>query len=974
MYRESIYVACFVVLLGLAGNVSGQPGKGHILFEYYWGTDMDIDTLLSLPSFPDNPDDSEWRDVFEGNTNWRDNYGTRVRGYVYPPQTGDYTFWIASDDNGQLWLSSDDDPVNAVMIATVSSQARSQEWDKFPEQKSSPITLQAGQKYYIEALHSQGGGRDNLAVGWAGPGVGADPLVIEGAFLSPWLRQIDLIATNPDPTDGSEHILAPVILKWTPGLTAFFHHVYIGTNPDFGSVEPAIQRRNTYYLPSLAPATTYYWRIDEIELDGTTKHTGEVWSFTTSPLTAHSPNPPDRARFVDPDIVLSWGVGLTAIAHDVYLGTNEAAVANATTASPEFKAYQLATTFDPETLDRDTAYYWRIDEVEVDTTTKRKGDVWRFATIPEISTISDPNLLGWWRLDEGPGGTVAVDWSGHGNDGSLRNGPQWVADGYHGGALHFNGGNDYVAIKNLNYRGGGHKEVSVCAWVRTNSADDQYIISFDGNQYWHLVVNRYAGPGEIAWDVRTDDGALRCSGPRVDDGQWHHVAGVFDSGTSTIYVDGVAGSPTTNGSTFGDEWSDSPRFGFIGANSAASAYDGTRASGSSIMGKLDDVRVYDKALTKAQIEEVMRGDTTLARDPKPADEAVTDLEEVLPLTWSPGDGATQHHVYFGTDEFAVAVAEISDTTGIYRGRQDSNSYVPPEGVEIGRSYYWRVDQVYADGTSTTGRVWGFTVADYLTVDDFESYSDDLTNRIFQTWIDGWGYTQPPPGHSGNGSGSTVGHLQPPFAEQTIVHSGKQSMPFEYLNDGSAGKVLYSEAVRTFDPAQDWTRRGVKALTLWFHGDSDNSAEPLYVGIQDSLGTRKDVPHENVNAVLSDSWQEWSINLNDFAIAGVNLTSVRAMSFGVGNRIAPQAGGTGRMYFDDIRLYQPRFIPHELPPMSGDLVYDGMINYADLKALAAEWLGSGGDLAADLDGDNDVDLEDYAILAGGWLFEQLWPEE
>ena len=78
--------------------------------------------------------------------------------------------------------------------------------------------------------------------------------------------------------------------------------------------------------------------------------------------------------------------------------------------------------------------------------------------------------------------------------------------------------------------------------------------------------------------------------------------------------------------------------------------------------------------------------------------------------------------------------------------------------------------------------------------------------------------------------------------------------------------------------------------------------------------------------------------------------------------------------DDIRLYRPRYIPDKLPPMLGDLVYDGVINYVDLKALAAEWLGSGADFTADLDSDGDVDLKDYAVLADGWLSEHLWPAE
>ena len=107
---------------------------------------------------------------FEGPTNWADNYGTRIRGYLYPPADGNYTFWIASDDASQLRLSTDDDPCHAVQIAYVSSWTNSREWNKETNQQSAPKPLLAGHKYYIEALQKEGTGGDNIAVAWQGPG------------------------------------------------------------------------------------------------------------------------------------------------------------------------------------------------------------------------------------------------------------------------------------------------------------------------------------------------------------------------------------------------------------------------------------------------------------------------------------------------------------------------------------------------------------------------------------------------------------------------------------------------------------------------------------------------------------------------------------------------------------------------------------------------------------------------------------
>ncbi len=160
------------------------PGRGTLLREWWTGISGNaISALTSDPRYPDNPDGSATPSLFEAPTSFADNYGTRMRGLLYPPVTGDYTFWIASDDNGELWLSTDALPDNAMLIANVPGWTSSRQWDKFPEQQSVTITLQAGLAYYIEALQKEGGGGDNLAVAWQVPGGTQE--VIDGAWLSP---------------------------------------------------------------------------------------------------------------------------------------------------------------------------------------------------------------------------------------------------------------------------------------------------------------------------------------------------------------------------------------------------------------------------------------------------------------------------------------------------------------------------------------------------------------------------------------------------------------------------------------------------------------------------------------------------------------------------------------------------------------------------------------------------------------------
>jgi len=178
-----------------------EVDKGTILFEYYWGADGSVSSLEGLPTFPNYADDREWRASLEGPTDWRDHYGTYVRGYLYPPGTGSYTFWIASDDQSQLWLSTDEDPAHIRQIASVSVWTPPRDFDNIgggfggSQQKSSPIPLTAGKRYYIEVLYAEGIGGDNLAVAWQRPGI-RDRTIITGEYLSPITGPTDVI--DPD--------------------------------------------------------------------------------------------------------------------------------------------------------------------------------------------------------------------------------------------------------------------------------------------------------------------------------------------------------------------------------------------------------------------------------------------------------------------------------------------------------------------------------------------------------------------------------------------------------------------------------------------------------------------------------------------------------------------------------------------------------------------------------------------------------
>jgi hypothetical protein len=189
------------VLLG--AQDAAPAGTGKILYEYWNGIEGNgLGALTSHAKFPGTPSGSQELTAFDGPVERDDNYGARISGYVHPPTTGEYTFYLASDDNGELSLSTDEDPVNKVRIASVPDWTDPQEWEKFPEQKSKPIKLEAGKKYYIEALVKEGEGGDHLSAGWVLPG-GAQEKPIPGKRLSPYVKP----ALPPDAPGGTGKIL-----------------------------------------------------------------------------------------------------------------------------------------------------------------------------------------------------------------------------------------------------------------------------------------------------------------------------------------------------------------------------------------------------------------------------------------------------------------------------------------------------------------------------------------------------------------------------------------------------------------------------------------------------------------------------------------------------------------------------------------------------------------------------------------------
>jgi|GEM_PF-1178693 len=184
-----------------ATPVPPGAGSGTVRYDRFDNVSgTSIANLTGNANYPGNPSATTSLTSFETPTNVANDFGSRVHGTLRAPVTGDYTFWIASDDNGELWIGDDAAPASRQQVASVPSWAGSRDWTKFADQKSAPMTLIAGQTYYIEALSNEGGGGDNLAVAWEIPGTNSGPVVIAGQFLSPGSVTSGPTATPVPPT------------------------------------------------------------------------------------------------------------------------------------------------------------------------------------------------------------------------------------------------------------------------------------------------------------------------------------------------------------------------------------------------------------------------------------------------------------------------------------------------------------------------------------------------------------------------------------------------------------------------------------------------------------------------------------------------------------------------------------------------------------------------------------------------------
>ncbi|MBA7616935.1 hypothetical protein ES703_24238 [subsurface metagenome] len=373
MYRKLFCLVSFVLVLGLAGMAGAEEG---LIGEYYHGSASDAWDDLVMERLDPTVDFGWGNGSPEPGVVNVDNFKVRWTGEVEIPSTGTYTFHTQTDDGVRLW-------VNDVLVL--------ENWtDHGSTLDSGDINLEGGQRYPIKLEWYENGGGAICQLSWEGPKIARQ--IIPSSYL--WVGGDRPNAHNPTPADGTLHEDTWVNLSWVPGDFAVSHDVYFGEiyyDVDNG-IGDTFQGNQTLmeltigfpgfaYPDGLVPGTTYYWRIDEVEADGTTKHKGFVWSFAVPPKTAYLPEPADGAEAVDPEGKLSWTPGFGSILHYVYFGDNFDDVSNAAGNPP-----WGSTTFDPGPLQLSKTYYWRVDEFDIVET--HKGDVWSFTT---EGAVGNPN-------------------------------------------------------------------------------------------------------------------------------------------------------------------------------------------------------------------------------------------------------------------------------------------------------------------------------------------------------------------------------------------------------------------------------------------------------------------------------------------------------------------------------------------------------------------------------------------------------
>jgi hypothetical protein len=648
--------------------------------------------------------------------------------------------------------------------------------------------------------------------------------------------------------------------------------LYLNKQSAVNAVPHGIEEFDSTLVIGQDPIGGRYLRgvVDDVRVFNRSLSAAEVKAMVPPQLKALKPSPADGATGVMMPL-LTWTPGETAVFEDVYLGdTPELTAANrvSTHQSIMFKMYYHVM----PPLVPGQKYYWRIDAVEADGTV-RTGDVWSFTMAPLTAfNPMPPDGAMYQMLD------VDLAWTGGQNAKSHK--------------LWFGTNRDDVA----------NGAAGVDKGVLNMPQFTLLPLTLETTYYWRVDetdMSNVVHPGQV-WSFTTTIPGLGFAKRELwmNSNSGTTIADIYADarypGSPTDVNDKMPNfeSPQTAPDTENyigklSAWLHVPATGkytfWVAADDQAQLFLGADPDSAVVICSVNswtNPQEWDKLgeqksqpiqleagryYLMAHWKEGGGGDNCAAAwqgpsiptreliagsylkpfealwafGPRPRNNE-PNTTQTLELQWSAGTRATKHQIYLSDDRDAVANGEPGGPA--YRGEQaaDQTSFDPGQ-LEFSTTYYWRVDEVNAAEAESPwkGPVWSFTTADFIVVDTFESYTNDSPYRLFQTWIDGWGFSPDeffPNGDPGNGTGASVGHdiwsegtPYTDIVETSIVRPGStQSMPLDYDNSNP----FKSEAERTWTSPQNWTLNGVNTLSLQVYG---YPAAPTTVAVSETGG-------------------------------------------------------------------------------------------------------------------------------------------
>jgi hypothetical protein len=689
-----------------------------------------------------------------------------------------------------------------------------------------------------------------------------------GAFPYAW---------NPNPTDGAIHKDTWITISWSAGDFAVSHDVYLGDNfDDVNNGTGDTFRGNqtlTYYVAGfpgyayadgLVPGTTYYWRIDEVnEAEPNSPWKGKIWSFSIPPKTAYNPNPAEGAEFVALNVQLKWTAGFGAKLHYVVFGTDFDEVSNAVMGKPNG-----TTTYNPGPLKLAKTYYWRVDEF--DGVGTYKGQVWSFTT---LGAVTGPNPAD-GAVDVKP--SVVLRWDAGA-----------VAASHE---VYF--GSDADAVKNATKASPEYKGAKALG----EESYDPGKLMLNTTYYWRIDEVNDVNPdspwaGNV-WSFATGNFFVIDDFEDYDAGDnqiwysWHDGLGYGAPGTDPYF----AGNGT--GAAVGDETTLSYTEETIvhgGNQSMPVAYDNNK-QGYSKYSEVEYTLTNQRDWTEEGVTEMslwFRGYSA----------SVGSFVEGPAGTYTmTGSGADIWAVNgVEADEFHFAYKMLTGAGSIIAkvNSVDNTNGWAKAGVMIRESLSPDSAHAFACVTPANGVAsqyrpsTGGTSGNYNQTGVAAPYWVKLERSISGLFT---------VSHSANGS--TWQPVTGAVAQNISMGSNVYIGLAVTAHDAAATcQAVFSNVTTTGNVTGQWAHQDIGILS--------NDAEPLYVAVSNSAGNPAVVIHDDPAAAQINNWTEWVIPLSTFADQGINLTNVDRIAIGLGTRgNMTIPGGKGKMYFDDIRLYQP----------------------------------------------------------------------